>query len=666
MTQVATTWIELNNSRLSVHSFNTVIVGSGAAGLNAADRLFHFGQENIALVTENMKWGTSRNTGSDKQTYYKPSMCGSEADSAADMAKALFDGGSMDGDIALVEAALSARCFYRLVELGVPFPFNRYGEYVGYKTDHDTSLRATSTGPLTSKAMTERLEDQLKRDGIPVFDHCKAIGILVDEKQNRACGLVCLNTDRLADPQNRYVLFNCTNIVYATGGPAGMYQMSVYPHSQTGATGIALEAGVKGKNLTESQYGIASVKFRWNLSGTYQQVLPRYISTDEDGGDEREFLSDYFKEPGRMLDAIFLKGYQWPFDPRKVAGGGSSVIDLLVYRETVLKNRRVFLDYTRNPGCGGADGRLDFSLLGEEAHRYLSRSDALFGRPIDRLKRMNEPGVDLYKQHDTDLEKDCVEIGVCAQHNNGGLCGNIWWESNIGHFFPVGEVNGTHGVYRPGGSALNSGQVGSTRAAQYISARYCEAPAPTERFLKICKTQIERKVALGEAFLKNADGTGNIDKIRSDIGKRMTRCGAHIRSASSAEQSVLETARILVDIESVLRPKSCRDLPKAFDCYDLLITQFVYLSAIKDYIENGGESRGSYIVGSPDGEIRIKEMGDDFRFSLDRGVLQNKIQITSLEKGICSFEWRNAVPIPKAEDWFETVWNAYRKDEIIR
>ena len=33
---------------------------------------------------------------------------------------------------------------------------------------------------------------------------------------------------------------------------------------------------------------------------------------------------------------IFLKGYQWPFDVNKIFGG-SSVIDLLVYQETVFK-----------------------------------------------------------------------------------------------------------------------------------------------------------------------------------------------------------------------------------------------------------------------------------------------------------------------------------------
>ena len=68
-----------------------------------------------------------------------------------------------------------------------------------------------------------------------------------------------------------------------------MYQSSVYPVSQTGGMGVVLEAGAVAKNLTESQFGIASVKFRWNLSGTFQQCIPRYVSLDDKGEDEREF-----------------------------------------------------------------------------------------------------------------------------------------------------------------------------------------------------------------------------------------------------------------------------------------------------------------------------------------------------------------------------------------
>ncbi len=58
------------------------------------------------------------------------------------MAQDLFDGGSVNGDTALVEAACSARSFIKLANLGVPFPVNEYGEYIGYQTDHDLRQRA--------------------------------------------------------------------------------------------------------------------------------------------------------------------------------------------------------------------------------------------------------------------------------------------------------------------------------------------------------------------------------------------------------------------------------------------------------------------------------------------------------------------------------------------
>ena len=63
----------------------------------------------------------------------------------------------------------------------------------------------------------------------------------------------------------------------------------------------------------------------------------------------KEFLLDYFKELLTCFPVVFLKGYQWPFDVNQIFGG-SSVIDLLVYQETVVKGRRVFLDYRINPG----------------------------------------------------------------------------------------------------------------------------------------------------------------------------------------------------------------------------------------------------------------------------------------------------------------------------
>src|SRR5699024_4992387 len=116
----------------------------GAAGFNAANRLFENDIENIAIITEDVNLGTSRNAGSDKQTYYKLALESSDEDSVDKMAAVYHSGMHIHGDIAKVEASESVRAFMNLVELGVEFPFNEFGEYIGYKTDHDPNKRATS------------------------------------------------------------------------------------------------------------------------------------------------------------------------------------------------------------------------------------------------------------------------------------------------------------------------------------------------------------------------------------------------------------------------------------------------------------------------------------------------------------------------------------------
>ena len=104
---------------MEIRRYDAVVVGSGAAGYNAAIRISEIGKKSVCLVTEGVSMGTSRNTGSDKQTYYKLGLGGDAPDSVRQMAENLFSCGSVDGDNALCEAALSARSFFHLVELGV-------------------------------------------------------------------------------------------------------------------------------------------------------------------------------------------------------------------------------------------------------------------------------------------------------------------------------------------------------------------------------------------------------------------------------------------------------------------------------------------------------------------------------------------------------------------
>jgi succinate dehydrogenase/fumarate reductase flavoprotein subunit len=664
--------VKIKRARIPVYSLNTLIIGSGAAALNAAVCLHRNGVEDIAIATDQWGGGTSNNAGSDKQTYYKISLAGDLPDSSLRMAEDLFAGGSMHGDIALVEAQNSGRAFYHLVELGVPFPHDRYGAYAGYKTDNDPRQRATSAGPLTSRLMFEALAREIKKREIPVFDKHEVIALLTHRKGKgkRAVGTIALDKKRLSARDLGLVLFNAVNVVLGTGGPAGIYKSSVYPESQLGSHGMAFAAGAVGQNLTESQFGIASVKFRWNLSGTYQQVIPRYISTDQRGRDEREFLDDYFPDMGRLATAIFLKGYQWPFDPAKVADFGSSLIDILVYKETVREGRRVFLDFRRNPGGGGKLEDFSFDLLGREAREYLEKSDALLPTPIARLARMNPPAIAVYRDHGIDITREPLEIAVCVQHNNGGLKGNIWWESNIQHLFPVGEVNGSHGVRRPGGSALNSGQVGSLRAAQFISRRYNAAPPEVSAFISRVSSQIEEKVHLAARMLDpKCSDRFSIEKTRRQIQERMSACGAIVRVPGQVEKAAAEAWELWRKLTSEMKLRSAGLLPQAFKNLDLCLTHALYLEAIAEYLKKGGKSRGSYLVLDAAGAEPCRALGREWRFSLNPEgayVDQKILEISLGEKGTVNRKWVKIQPIPRAESWFENVWKEYREDRIVR
>ena len=493
---------------------HTLIIGSGAAGLCAAVRLRAAGIEDIAIVTEGLQMGTSINTGSDKQTYYKLGLYAKDNDSPEALAQTFYEGGSMHGDLALVEASLSARAFCSLVNMGVPFPRDEYGQFIGYKTDHDPLRRATSCGPYTSREMCRRLIKEIETLQVPVNESRVVVSLL--KTDGRACGAVAVNLENKSETELE--TYQAENVIFAVGGPGGLYKTSVYPPVHTGAIGLALEAGAMAQSLPESQYGLASIKFRWNVSGTYMQVLPKFISTAQDGSDEQEFLKPYFRSNGEMNSMIFLKGYQWPFDSRKAAGG-SSIIDILVYIETVLRGRRVYLDFRSN------SEELDFNSLEGEAYEYLEKSEALFGSPIERLRHMNPGAITLYEDHGIDIVAEPLEIAVCAQHNNGGLAADKWWESiNLKHLFPLGEVNGSHGVYRPGGSALNSGQVAAFRAAEFIAAKYKDSSLNQADFDNVAKQKLDEI-----AKWLDMDGKRDWNMDRDEFQTRMSAAGAHIR-----------------------------------------------------------------------------------------------------------------------------------------
>lgn len=567
-------------------TIRTIVIGSGCAGLNAVDWLAALGETDLALVTENMNSGTSRNTGSDKQTYYKLSLSGDDGDSVGAMAQTLLRP-DVNGDTALCEAANSARCFFKLASLGVPFPMNEYGEYVGYQTDHDVRKRATSAGPLTSRFMTEALERSVRARDVEILDHMLAVRILTDD--HGVTGLLCLDAKK-----REWLHIRCAHIVLCTGGPAMIYRNSVYPESQCGMSGMAFAAGAAGANLDCWQYGLASVGFRWNVSGSYQQALPRYVSIDENGV-EREFLADALGAVDAM-NRTFLKGYQWPFDPRKV--DGSSRVDLLVKAEED-KGRRVYMDFLHDPKG------YDPAVLSGEARDYLVNCGADKPLPIERLRAINSPAIELYRNHGIDLEHEMLEVRVCAQHHNGGIAVDADWQTCVSGLYVCGEAAGTFGRYRPGGTALNSTQVGSMRAAEHIARR--------------SRRQVNDAPAAELPRLPAGDAVAIIRRMQGD----MTRYAAFRRDAEGIRGMLAAIAAC----QAATVPADLTDpqLEARIRLADLLTTQREVLSAM------------------------LANLGNE----TDEGVLMTRNGVSTREA---------ARPFPDRDLWFERVWQKYRSE----
>ncbi len=568
---------------------SVLVVGAGAAGGNCVvrlvDKLAQAGIDDptghVAWVSNSFHWGASRCSGSDKQTYYKLGTSPAAAIAAVDWAKTLTAGGACHEDSALIEAIWSIREFYHLVDLGVPFPSDEFGAFVGYQTDNDPYQSATSAGPLTSRFMSNALESHARRMSVPMFSDLELIDI---ERRDDAWVCVFLN---LASAELE--VFTCRYLVLATGGPGMLYGTTVYPDGLISAHGLLFRLGAAGVNLSEWQFGLASVNPRWNVSGSYLQAIPRIYSTNADGEDEREFLDDYIADVNRQASMIFLKGYQWPFDVDHLPDG-SSLIDLAVYKEQ-LSGRRIYLDFTRN----GRASTLSVEKLENEARTYLQQRDATGRLPIERLTAINPPAVEFYKRRGVDLTCQALEIALCAQHNNGGIAVDLNWQTTLVDLYAVGELAGTHGVRRPGGSALNAGQVGGHRAACDIFEKLSRTEF-SKQTLKCDTKQIA--ATIGRKLKGSFDGSEVIARIQST----MDRAAGVTRSASDVESAVEQLTDLYRQVTEAGWAVDGRGaLTAAFRAESLLLTAMAYLHNIAAYIDDNGGSRGSAIVTSNDG-----------------------------------------------------------------
>ncbi len=615
--------ISLDGFKIPLYPTCALVIGAGAAGLNCSDELAKRGVETL-LAAQDFDGGTSLNAGSDKQTFHRLAPSG---DSVRALAETYMAGGHMHGDTALALAAGSSAAFYKLAELGVPFPHDEYGEYVGYRTDHDDRLRATSAGPLTSRFMAQRLRERVERRGVRTLTGA-LVSILTGP--SGACGALFFDPNAVRRGLSPLVAVSAKAVILCTGGAADLYEHTVYPPSQVGAMGAALLAGARAANLWSWQYGIASTGFRWNLSGTYQQALPRYLSATGE-----EILVSWM--PCNPDDMIFLKGYQWPFDSRKL--GGSSRVDLAVY-EACYKEKGAYLNFF------SPDAYKRLGALGPEAQDYLAKGGAAQTSAYERLAHMNPDAVELYRSHGIDLAREMLPIAVCAQHQNGGLSVDRWWRTSVAGLYAAGEVSGCFGAYRPGGSALNETQVGSLRAAQHIAANIHDV---SDGLGDEALAQVEKEVS----FLhQGASGGDDAELMHAHLRREFSLCAGPVRN-------VADMKALLAWADERAASRHAGETLAVLRLRDALACAQATLSSMILQAQSMPCAAGHVIADRPLRPDALPASADD-RFA--SSFIETSLAPVGARSGI-----RPVRPLPTEGDrWFENVWRAYRDGDVFR
>jgi hypothetical protein len=316
---------------------------------------------------------------------------------------------------------------------------------------------------------------------------------------------------------------------------------------------------------------------------------------------------------------------------------GSSLLDLAVFRESQAA-RKVFMDFNRNPLPVPGDTEFSLDRLDDDVRAYLANSGALLAEPIDRLRKMNPLSIELYKRYKYDITRDPLEFAINNQHMNGGLAVDTWGATNLEGCYAVGESAGTHGVTRPGGAALNAGQVFGTRCAENVAARR-KPPAKVAAE----KLHIEEAVANTLRSLQ-ANSTLKAVAIQKDVQDRMSDhaailCNvADVMAAADAARGLNETIR-----QEGIAFDGANEALRALQWRQSAIASEASLTALAFYLERGGGSRGARTVCSPSGD-RVPQARsgplESFRFIPERDEDRDEQIYVRLEGDIFVCETR--------------------------
>ena len=446
------------------HVYDFVVVGSGVAGLHAAERAAGFGR--VALITQ----GALR-SGSSYWAQGGVAAVIAENDSFDLHIQDTLAAGRGLCDAAAVGVLVrdGAADVQALIDEGMPF--DRAGRDLSLSLEggHSRARILHGLGIQTGKALVDFLVPRVEAEpNITVFEHTTIARLLMAD--NGCAGVLAWQHESIGgDGQPLRIHGRAT--ILATGGYSALYQRTTNPHTSVGdGLALAYEAGAALQDLE------------------FVQFHPTALYTESG---ETFLVSEALRGAGATLHNAagdrFMAGFaQAELTPRD-----------WVAREIVAQ---IEAQTARGePPFVWLDARMiDATILRDH-----------FGHIVDRLA-----------EHGVDATRDLIPVAPAAHYCVGGVATDLDGQSTVDHLYVCGEAaaTGVHGANRLASNSLLECLVFARRAVAHAAARPDRPHAPVD-----ADDSAALNADRAGAFVRQAETVA--DLLNTRVGVQRDRAG---------------------------------------------------------------------------------------------------------------------------------------------
>ena len=233
-----------HSSSIEIKEFDTLVIGSGLAGLTAAYHAAKYGS--VAIITKSQL--------DISNSYYAQGGIAAVTDPEDTLESHMNDtfvaGRELcDRDAVEILVSEGQKCVHELIELGMSFDKENGNFVLGLEGGHSHRRILHAGGDATGKGITVFMLNRVQeQSNITPFEYTTVVDLLIENG-------TCSGVQAFDFVSSKNILFKSNATIIATGGLSRIYDRSTNPHTATG-DGIALawHAGAKLSDIEFIQF----------------------------------------------------------------------------------------------------------------------------------------------------------------------------------------------------------------------------------------------------------------------------------------------------------------------------------------------------------------------------------------------------------------------------